>query len=134
MIIAKEHNKEEIRRVLARIGEAWLNGRPDELNEYFHDDIVIKGPGFQELGRGKEVCVQSYKDFLNQTSIKSFKESEPYIDLWDDTAIATTPWEMVYVLENKEYKESGHDTFAFVYKNDRWQVVWRMIHFSPGSA
>ncbi len=43
MVSAVERNdREELRLLLSKINEAWLKGRPEELNEYFHSDMVIK--------------------------------------------------------------------------------------------
>ncbi|MBI3666731.1 MAG: nuclear transport factor 2 family protein [Acidobacteria bacterium] len=56
----------EIRQVLEKINRAWLNGRPEELAEYFHPDMVIVHPGFGGRAEGSQTCVQSYKDFTRQ--------------------------------------------------------------------
>jgi hypothetical protein len=67
---AQANDHDEVRLLLGRINDAWLKGRPEDLasalNDCFHNDIVIKGPDFQELGRSKELCVKSYEDFLRQ--------------------------------------------------------------------
>ena len=42
------------------------------LNQYFHEDMVIRGPDFQELCRGKAACVKSYQEFLVQATIKDY--------------------------------------------------------------
>ena len=31
------------------INDAWLSGNVAQLNQYFHEDMVIRGPEFQEL-------------------------------------------------------------------------------------
>lgn len=63
-MIAK--HRKEIRQVLNRINKAWLNGRPGELREYFHGDMVLVHPGLEGRAEGGETCVQSYKDFTGQ--------------------------------------------------------------------
>jgi|SRR5436190_4834569 len=122
---------EEIRLLLKRINDAWLQGRPEAivatLNDCFHDGIVIKGPSFQTLGRGKEACVQSYVDFVRQAVIKKCELSDPVIDQSGDTAIATYAWEMTYELEGREYHESGHDLFVLARVEGRWQAIWRAM-------
>ena len=122
---------EEIRLLVRKINDAWLTGNPDALNEFFHEDMIMKGPGFQTVGKGKQVCVQGYKDFLSQCVIKDYKESEPDIDVWGETAVAVMPWKMTYELAGQEYTESGHDVFTFTHQNGKWLAVWRALLSSP---
>jgi hypothetical protein len=122
----------EIQGVIAEISQAWLNGRVDDLSQIFHEDMVIVGPDFQELSRGKASCVKSYHDFLAQAQVIDYRESEPMVDDWVTIAVATLPWEMTYELAGRRYKESGHDTFAFKRQDDRWQAVWRLMTVDRG--
>jgi hypothetical protein len=46
---AATNDRETVRQVLQRIDDAWQQGRTDELNALFHEDMVIVGPGFQVL-------------------------------------------------------------------------------------
>ncbi len=117
----------EIQGVLSEINRAWLNGRIDDLNQLFHRDMVITGPDFLELCRGRAACVKSYRDFLAQAQIMEYRDSEPAIDDWGSVAVATSPWEMAYQLAGRRYRESGHDTFVFKKEEGRWQAVWRLM-------
>ena len=124
-------DREEIRLLLNKINDAWLKGPPEKLAEAlsdcFHDGIVIKGPGFQAMGRGKEPCVKSYVDFVRQARVRSCTLSEPEIDHFGDTAIATYSWEMTYELDGHEYHDSGHDLFVLSRVEGRWLAVWRAM-------
>lgn len=122
----------EIAAVIKEINQAWLSGRIDDLNQAFHQDMVIVGPDFQELSRGRAACVKSYRDFLAQAQIIHYRDFEPTIDEWKDIAIATSPWEMTYALGGTRYRETGHDTFVFKREQDRWQAVWRLMTVDRG--
>lgn len=117
----------EIQGVVTEINQAWLSGRVDDLNRIFHEDMVIVGPDFQELSRGKASCVKSYRDFLAQAQVIDYRESECIVDDWGVVAVATSPWEMTYGLGGQRYRESGHDTFVFKKEDGRWQAVWRLM-------
>ena len=121
-------DREEIRLLLNKINDAWLAGPPDGipgvLNECFSADMVIRGPGFQAMGRGKEACVKSYVDFVRQARVRNCTLSEPEIDGFGDTAIATYSWEMTYELHGHEYHDSGHDLFVLARVEGRWLAVW----------
>jgi Domain of unknown function (DUF4440) len=122
---------EKIRLLLSRINDAWLKGRPDDLEHAlegcFHREAVIKGPGFQELGKGEQACIKSYADFVRQAEIRECRLSEPMIDLYGNTAVAAYEWKMTYALDGREYKEAGHDLFVLTKTQGRWQAAWRML-------
>ena len=117
----------EIHAVIGEINQAWLTGRVDDLSQIFHQDMVIIGPDFQELSRGRASCVKSYRDFLAQAQIIDYRESESIVDDWGVVAIATCPWEMTYELDGRRYRESGHDTFVFKKEDGQWQAIWRLM-------
>ncbi len=117
----------EIRELVKKINQAWLNGKVSELNSYFHDDMVIKGPAYQELCRGRAACVKSYEEFLAQAKVLDYKEEKLSVDVFGRSAVAISPWQMTYELAGKQYHESGHDTLVFTRETGRWLVVWRLM-------
>jgi hypothetical protein len=121
----------EIRGVLSRINNAWSKLRGDAmtaaLNECFADEIVMRGPGFVFLGKGRDSAVQSYHDFVTQAEVKSVLLDEPQIDVAGDTATAQYKWTMTYVLNGEEYTEHGHDVFVFARRDNKWLAVWRAL-------
>jgi Domain of unknown function (DUF4440) len=131
--MTNNHAADEVQQIMREISSAWRSDRVGDLDNYFDEDIVIKGPGMRELGRGKKACMESYADFLRQAKIKDYEESDLVIDLWENMAIATYAWKMSYELEGKEYKESGHDTFAFTQTNGKWIAVWRLMLPEPAN-
>jgi hypothetical protein len=128
---------DEVRALMTRINDAWLKNPRSEmratLEDCFAEGMVMRGPAFQELGRGREVSVKSYEDFLDQAKVVSCKLDEPNIDMMGDTAVATLAWQMTYELSGQTYTESGHDLFVFVRSANRWQAAWRALLSSPAS-
>jgi hypothetical protein len=124
-----------VRDVVFRINEAWSKLRGEAmtaaLNECFADEMVIRGPGFVFLGKGRESAVMSYQDFVSQTEVKSFSSDEPQIDVTGETAIAQYKWTMTYVLNEQEYTEHGYDVFVFAQRGKRWLAVWRALLPEP---
>jgi hypothetical protein len=41
-----ENDHNDLRQLLKRIQKAWLQGGTEDLNDIFHEDMVIVGPGF----------------------------------------------------------------------------------------
>jgi Domain of unknown function (DUF4440) len=120
-----------IRDLLARINEAWQKQRGESmtatLNECFADDVVLRGVDFVFLGKGRDLAVQSYHDFVTQAEIRNCSLGEPEIDVAGDTATAQYKWAMTYVLEGQEYTEHGRDVFVFARREKKWLAVWRAL-------
>lgn len=120
-----------VRRAVQQISEAWRTGHPEKLHEFFHADMVIVGPGYQELGRGREACVRGYEDFLRGATIHEYRESAPVVRAWEGTAVAHYDWEMAYEVNGQSSREVGTDLFVFARENGRWLAVWRALQFAP---
>jgi hypothetical protein len=122
----------EIQELVQKINEAWLKGTVAQLSAYFHDGMVIRGPQFQELCRGKAACVKSYEEFLAQAKVKDYKDTVPSIDVFGVSAVATFQWEMTYELSGQKYCEPGSDTLVLTKESGRWLVLWRLVLVNPG--
>jgi hypothetical protein len=120
-----------VRDVLTRINEAWSKLRGEAmtaaLNECFAEEMVIRGPGFSLIGKGRDFAVKSYQSFVSQAEVKSLSLDEPQIDVAGETAIAQYKWTMTYVLNGQEYTEQGHDVFVLAKRGKRWLAVWRAL-------
>lgn len=57
----EQNAREEVRKLLRNISDAWTKGRPEELEEYFREEMVISGPGFKGRGRGNFYRGYSYR-------------------------------------------------------------------------
>jgi ketosteroid isomerase-like protein len=119
--------RDEIWQILQDINDAWVNDRTDELNRFFHENMVIASPDFRKLGEGRDACVKSYKDFRSQAIIHDLHEEDAAIDVFGDTAIATYRFEITYEMNGKTFSESGRDVFIFVREEEGWQAVWRTV-------
>ena len=123
--------QDAIRDLLSRINDAWIKQRGEAmtaaLNECFAEDVVMRGPGFVFIGKGRDLAVQSYHDFVSQAEVKSCSLDEPEIDVAGDTATAHYKWAMTYVLNGQEYTEHGRDVFVFARREKKWLAVWRAL-------
>lgn len=126
---------DEIWRLVQRMNDAWAKDGPDDLASFFHEDIVMLHPDFTQRTEGKAACVASYQDFREQAAILDFKVSNPGIDVFGDTAIATYSYEIAYEMGGERFNDTGRDVFIFVRENGRWLAVWRtMIISQPESV
>jgi uncharacterized protein (TIGR02246 family) len=131
--MASTSDLEEVCQLVQRINEAWRTGQPAKLREFFHEDMIIVGPGYRGMGKGKDACVRSYEEFIRNATILDYKESEPVVRAWGNTAVATYDWEMAYEMNSQAGREAGTDLFVFEREAGRWVAVWRAIQFAPHS-
>ena len=92
----KSSDKDIIRQILLTINKVWSKGNPDDLNEYFHEDLVILSPELQRMGEDKGAFEQSYKDFMAQAMVHDYREMDHIIDVWENTVVATYAFDICF--------------------------------------
>lgn len=112
-----------------QLNRAWQENRFGELGAYFDPDIVVKGPGLKELGRGREALVKSYADFMARSSVVDYAESDHSTDVWGDVAAVTYNWTMNYEQKGETKRESGQEMFVLVCRHLRWTAILRVMLF-----
>jgi len=127
------NSRAEIMQILKNINDAWKYGRAEDLEKYFHEDMVIVSPGLNKLGAGKRACVDSYIEFTQVAKIHDVRESDYTIDIWGNTAVAGYNFEIDYEMNDKKYHEFCIDLFVFTREQDTWLAVWRTILPMPDS-
>jgi ketosteroid isomerase-like protein len=125
---------DDVGQVLERINAAWRSGQLDQLEDCFHPDMVIVGPGYQELARGRDACVASYRAFLRDSIVRAYRESNLAVRAWGGVAVATYAWEMDYEQGGRLHREVGTDLFVFERQGEEWRAVWRAVTFSPAAG
>ena len=97
MISSPEPDAQEaVRKVIHDINAAWINGHPENIAGRLHEHVVMIQPGFRGRAAGREASVNSYRDFCDQATIHDFKQSDPEIDVFGSTAVATYRFEIPY--------------------------------------
>jgi hypothetical protein len=127
---SESKQKEQINQIIKKINQSWLEGHPENLSQYFHDNMMIVSPDFKIMGARKAVCVKSYSDFISHAVIKDYQDSDPEVHVWANTATAFYNFEIGWEMNGKSFKESGRDFFVFTFEDNKWMAVWRMIFSS----
>ena len=120
-----------VRDVIAKIDAAWRLKQFEGLDDCFHRDAVIVGPGYVEFARGRDKCAESYREFATNAAVPSYSESSHMLRTWATTAVYTFAWEMKYQRQEGIRREAGTDQLVFEYESGRWQLVWRYVFFDP---
>jgi len=120
-----------IRVALSEINAAWREKRYDDLQHYFHPEIVFVPPGFGPPERGLAACVETYRHFVSIARLLDYETSEPLIHVWDATAVAQYGFRVRYEIESRVHDDCGVDVFVFSKIAGRWKAVWRTITAEP---
>jgi hypothetical protein len=120
-----------VREIIARIDAAWRSKEFSGLDECFHQEAAIFGPGYAEYARGRAKCAESYREFATNAAILSYSESAHALHIWQSVAVYTFAWEMTYQRELGPKREAGTDQLVFQLGPSRWQLVFRYIYFAP---
>ena len=119
--------KETILSLIQEINFAWLRGDFSKMESCFHQDFTIAQPGLGKFEKGREKCIESYKNFMRIAQILNYEETEHTVEVWGDTAVANYRFVMEYELEGKVYNDKGADLFVLNNSNGSWQAVWRTV-------
>ena len=118
---------EEIRRRVLEINDHWRSGRYAELDAYFHPDIILVHPRFEQRTVGRQALISSYADFGAKAHVEEFTLGEVQVDVLGGSVVSITPWRMQYEYETVLYDESGWDVLIFNQHDDAWVAVWRTV-------
>ncbi len=120
-------SQKEILNLIKSINRAWLGGRIEDLRKYFHNNIIMISPDFNNRMTGSEEIIKSYKDFYSNSKTYSFDESDFHVELFDKTATADYLYHIVYEINNKKYDGTGREIWTFSNTNNYWLAVWRFM-------
>ena len=117
---------EEVSRTLSSINQAWLEGRPRDLEQYLDPNIVVLIPGGTRV-KGRNLLVQSFVHMCENTRVHGFEESDRQVDVFGDTAVASFAFVLVYEREGLKYRATGRDLWVFSRSDGGWQAVYRTM-------
>jgi len=129
-IDSSEDKKTAVRQLIKGINRSWIQGRTQELEAFFHEDMVIADSEFRHLGEGRDTCIQSYKDFVEKAKVVDYQEKDPVIDIFGNAALAATMFDITYEIDGKIHRDKGRDVFVCIRENGKWWAAWRAV-FQP---
>lgn len=112
---------------MQQINKSWLEGQRAQLTDYFHENVVFNSPDLKRQSIGKDICVQSYLDLMNNSKVLFYTDTNPIVHVFDNTAIVIYDFEMKYEQKNKVYHETGTDIMIFGKQQNSWKAVWRSL-------
>jgi hypothetical protein len=126
--------EEDLWQAVHNLNAAWLQGDWKSLESQFNDAVVMSMPGFQQQIAGKDVLVQSYKDFVANAEIVDFQERDPVVNDWGTAAMLTYTFNIHYIEGGTEKQESGSEILLFLNDAGGWKVAWRTMAMHQSAA
>ena len=122
----RKEDEQGIRTVLAELTAAWREGRFEDLEPLFTEEVVFVAPAGRITGRA--ACADTYRQFAQAVSIETYEESDLQIDLPSDgTAMASYRWKMRWSRGGLLRDETGEDLLALSRRDGVWRVTWRRV-------
>lgn len=124
-----EPARQKVWAVLRAINDAWTQGNPDALAEYFHPDMVAVTPTDRHRLNGRKACIAAWKSFARATTIHHWREIDPVIHIHGDAAVVAYDFDIAFDMAGKSHRLTGRDLYFFVQEKGRWWAV--ADQFSP---
>lgn len=115
----------EIEKLIEQLNDAWLNDKIENMDMFFHKQVVLIEPGTNNRITGREEMIESYREFTESAEVSDFRIKDLMIDLFETTAVALYTFRIKYRVESTNYDENGTEILVFHRHNDRWKIIWR---------
>lgn len=115
--------QQEVWNTLRALNDAWTKGNPGDLAQYFHENMVAITPMGRHRAEGRAVCVEGWKGFANGADILYWKEMDPVVHVYGESAVVAYEFQMSYNLVGRTVDTGGRDMFFFVKEEGRWWAV-----------
>lgn len=123
--LAHTTHVKEIERIVEHLNEDWINGDLENMEQYFHNHVVMIEPGTDRRKTGIEQMIESYGDFIQEAEVSDFKITGMHVDIFDTTAIAYYTYHIKYMIGSTKYDESNAEILVLRQHEEEWQILWR---------
>lgn len=119
----------EVWATLRALNDAWTQGDGSSLAECFHPNMVAITATDRLRLAGRDACLASWQGFVRATRIHRWREIDPLVQIYGDTAVVTYYFDMAFDMAGRTVELGGRDMFVFVREDGRWLAV--ADQFSP---
>jgi hypothetical protein len=116
----------EVWQTVVALNRTWTSGNPEQLVDYFHADIVAITPTDPHRLEGREACIAGWTEFVEQAKVIEWKERDPLVTFFGDSAVVTYYYEARVEMGGKVVELTGRDMLFMVKENGKRLRVWRM--------
>jgi hypothetical protein len=124
--------QQEVWATVRAINDAWTQGHPDDLADYFHRDMVAITASDRLRREGAAACLAGWKGFAEAATIHHWTEQEPLVQVYGQAAVVSYYFDMAFSMGGQRIAMGGRDMFFLVKEDGRWWAV--ADQFSPYPA
>jgi ketosteroid isomerase-like protein len=121
----------EVWATVQTLNRLWtVDGRPEQLAEYFAPEMVAITPTDQQRREGREACVAGWAEFVHATTIHRWVESNPLVLVMagDQAAVVAYDYEIDFTMGGRRIQLRGRDLMTLEKRSGRWWLL--ADHFS----
>ena len=115
--------QQEVWATLRALNDAWTQGSPKKLAEYFHPEMIAITPVDRLRREGAAACIAGWQGFADSTRIHSWREIDPMIRVFDNSAVVSYYYEIRFEIGGQIVEQGGRDLFFFVREDGCWWAV-----------
>lgn len=119
----------EVWETLRNLNDCWTKADGKDLVHYFHEQMVAITPTDRLRREGRDACVAGWMAFAQCAKIHHWREIDPRIQIFGDTAIVSYYFDMSFDMGGPTIQMGGRDLFTFVKESGKWWAV--ADQFSP---
>ena len=126
--------KSEVWKFIRALNDAWTKEKGERLSEYFHPRMVAITPVDKFRLKSASQCIAGWQGFAQASTIHSWREDDPDIELFGDTAVVTYYYAMDVTMGTNRMNLSGRDMLVVKKEDGRWWLIADQFSGYTGSA
>ena len=126
--------KNEVWSLVRALNDAWTKEKGERLSEYFHPRMVAITPVDRHRLKGAVQCIQGWQAFAQASTIHSWREDDPDIELFGDTAVVTYYYVMDVTMGPNRLNLTGRDMLVVKKETGRWWLIADQFSGYAGNA
>jgi ketosteroid isomerase-like protein len=132
--MSTDAQKAEVWSFVRALNDAWINEKGERLAEYFHPRMVAITPVDKHRLKGAAKCIAGWQGFAQASTIHSWREEEPDIELFGDTAVVTYYYVMDVTMGANRMNLTGRDMLVVKKEDGRWWLIADQFSGYAGNA
>lgn len=126
--------KGEVWSFVRALNDAWTKEKGERLAEYFHPQMVAITPVDRLRRKGAAKCIEGWQGFAQSSTIHSWREDDPDIELFGDTAVVTYYYVMDVTMGTNRMNLTGRDMLVVKKEAGRWWLIADQFSGYTGNA
>lgn len=108
------------------LNDAWQRGDWDAVRGCLHPDVIMLLPDGDEILRGHEAMVDSYREFFDTATLHGLTIEELTVFDFGATAVCHMRFLIEYAIDGEREEAEGLEVYTLAADEDgRARIVWR---------